>query len=117
MLKPSTNLAIYITDEATPYVISAAKRPYTYSHGYASIVKFCPKCQKVWAALRFADDEVMFPDSLSCVRCNLITYPTDIPGSILNDHLLELLNHFPRELLLREFALHLKAIENDRGNQ
>ena len=111
-----SSLTIYIQDPDREYchIIPSSERPYDYLYGFSSLAKFCPRCQRTWAILRFDRDPDLFPDAVYCRTCAVPRPGYEVPGSILNDHSLKLLSQLPLDLLKREFLLHSKVTGNDQ---
>lgn len=87
----------------------------------------CPHCDQIWARIQLAPSpehprywDAWVTDA-NCAECYGSAYDeSGIPGSLLVEfpgaYGIQLLRALPRELLDREFTLHLKALEYGRSN-
>lgn len=79
-----------------------------------SEILVCPRCHKSWAELLFVDDQDWWPTSAYCEQCNVKDDWHPVPGSILVEEgygVIDtaLLAALPKELVEREFKLHIEA--------
>src|SRR5205807_5800011 len=78
----------------------------------------CPSCCQIWARIQIESDVIYWPKSQFCERCKVVPdswHP--VPGSLLIqegwDTIDEsLLDALPPDLLLREYNLTMKALDN-----
>jgi hypothetical protein len=87
-------------------------------HTARSYCLVCPSCLSIWAKFRMEGDPFCWPVAQFCRRCPVFADGLrPVPGSLLIQHGLDtiddsLLLALPEELLIREFTLHLEALDN-----
>lgn len=79
---------------------------------------FCPHCGEVWGrivAANSAGEQQRF--RVREVACAQHADYWNIPGSLLTDHLENLLKDLPPEAIVREFEVHLTNAEKELDNE
>jgi hypothetical protein len=84
----------------------------------SSYMLVCPTCHTIWAKHIIKDYSLVWPYPQFCDRCDVYADRLrPVPGSLLIQHGLDaidesLLEALPTELLIREYDLHIKALDN-----
>jgi hypothetical protein len=89
-----------------------------HSHSASSYMLVCPICNTIWAKHIMADQSLVWPYAQFCECCDVYADRLrPVPGSLLIQHGLDtidesLLEALPTDLLIREYDLHIKALDN-----
>ena len=91
-------------------------------HVARSALLVCPKCHWMWAKILIENEPYAWQRTAFCAWCNQSNLWCPVPGSLLSEEGLGLIDEnllaaLPLELVKREFALHERAMRNGHFNR